>query len=125
VFPLLDTRVYPLMLPGHLLLTAFQSMGLGPIAASFVELFSTRVRYSGATVGYLLGTAVAGGLAPIIATFLLEQTGNAIYIAAYMAAVAVISFITIFVGAETYQRDVEEEARDRPFATEGRDPAMG
>ena len=119
MFPLLDTRNYVLMLLGHLLLTIFQSMGLGPIAAFFVELFSTRVRYSGATVGYQLGTVIAGGVASIIATALLAQTGSALYIAAYMAVVTLISFIAIFAGAETYQSDIQEErTEDRPLASE-------
>ncbi len=123
MFPLLDTRTYVLMLLGHLLLTIFQSMGLGPIAAFFVELFSTRVRYTGATVGYQLGTAVAGGAAPIVATALLAWTGSGLYIAAYMAAVCVLSFIAIFAGAETYQIDIEEETGDRSLVPESGGPA--
>ena len=119
MFPLLDTRTYVLMLLGHLALTVFQSMGLGPIAAFFVELFDTRVRYTGATVGYQLGTAIAGGAAPIVATFILQQTGNAIYIAVYMAAVCVLSFIAIYAGAETYQRDIEEEVGEQSPAPGG------
>lgn len=119
MFPLLDTGNYPLMLLGLLLLTVFQSMNLGPIAAFFVEQFGTRVRYTGATVGYQAGTVLAGGFAPIIATALLAQFGNALYIAAYMAVAAVISSIAIFAGAETYQRDLDEEpAEDGRLAPE-------
>jgi MFS transporter, MHS family, shikimate and dehydroshikimate transport protein len=120
MFPLLDTRNYPLMLLGHLALTVFQSMNLGPIAAFFVEQFPTRVRYTGATMGYQLGTVLAGGLAPIIATAILQQTGSSIFVAAYVAGVAVISFIAIYFGAETYQRDIyaDETAGSRPLAAE-------
>ncbi len=109
MFPLLDTGNYALMLLGHLMLTVFQSMNLGPIATFFVELFSTRLRYTGATMGYQFGTIIAGGSALIIATALLDATGNALYISAYMAGVCVLSFIAIFAGAETYQRDIEED----------------
>ena len=117
MFPLLDTRSYPLMLLGHLLLTLFQSMNLGPIATFFVELFSTRVRYTGATMGYQAGTIVAGGSALIVATALLDYTGSGLSVAAYIAVMCVISFIAIYAGAETYQRDIEEEAG--PLASEG------
>ncbi|HRQ91000.1 MAG TPA: MFS transporter, partial [Bacteroidia bacterium] len=44
----------------------------GPQAAFFSELFGTRVRYSGASIGYQLASPLAGGLAPMVATALLE-----------------------------------------------------
>ena len=113
LFPLLDTRSYPLMLLGHLLVTVFQSMNLGPIATFFVELFDTRVRYTGATMGYQAGTVIAGGSALLIATYLLNLTGSGLSIAVYMAVMCVISFIAIYAGAETYQRDIEEEVGGR------------
>jgi MHS family shikimate/dehydroshikimate transporter-like MFS transporter len=119
MFPLLDTRSYPLMLLGHLLLTIFQSMNLGPIATFFVELFSTRVRYTGATMGYQAGTIIAGGSALIIATYLLEQTGSGLSVAVYIAVMCVLSFVAIYAGAETYQRDIEEDATDPSLASGG------
>ena len=48
-------------------------------------------------------------LAPVGATFILQLTGNAVYI----AAVCVLSFVAIYAGAETYQRDIEEAAGER------------
>ncbi len=117
MFPLLDTGNYVLMLLGHLLLTFFQSMNLGPIATFFVELFSTRVRYTGATMGYQAGTIVAGGSALIIATALLDYTGSGLSIAAYIAVMCVLSFVAIFAGAETYQRNIEEEYGGQAVAT--------
>ncbi|HLM77948.1 MAG TPA: MFS transporter [Rubrobacteraceae bacterium] len=116
MFPLLDTRSYPLMLLGHLLLTVFQSMNLGPIATFFVELFPTRVRYTGATMGYQAGTIVAGGSALIIATALLAYTGTGFSVAAYIAVMCVLSFVAIYAGAETYQRDIEEDVGDPSLA---------
>lgn len=120
MFPLLDTRNYALMLLGHLLVTVFQSMNLGPIATFFVELFETRVRYTGATMGYQAGTIVAGGSALIIATYLLDLTGSGLSIAAYIAVMCVLSFIAIYAGAETYQLDIEEEMGDSQLAPEAR-----
>lgn len=120
MFPLLDTRNYALMLLGHLLVTVFQSMNLGPIATFFVELFETRVRYTGATMGYQAGTIVAGGSALIIATYLLGLTGSGLSIAAYIAVMCVLSFVAIYAGAETYQLDIEEEMGDSQLASEAR-----
>ena len=120
LFPLLDTKNYALMLLGHLLVTVFQSMNLGPIATFFVELFETRVRYTGATMGYQAGTIIAGGSALIIATYLLDLTGSGLSIAAYIAVMCVLSFVAIYAGAETYQLDIEEEMGGSPLTQEAR-----
>ena len=119
LFPLLDTESFPLMLLGHLALMVALTAALGPVAAFFVELFGTRVRYSGATVGYQLGTVFAGGFAPIIATALLARFGNSISISIYMALVAAISFFAVFVAAETHQTDLDAETpEDRRLAAD-------
>ncbi|MDQ3832840.1 MAG: hypothetical protein M3315_04250 [Actinomycetota bacterium] len=52
-------------------------------------------------------------LAPAVATFTLQLTDNAVYIAVYMAAVCVLSFVAIYAGAEAYQRYIEEAAGER------------
>ena len=44
----------------------------GPQAAFFSELFGTKVRYSGVSIGYQLASILAGGLAPLIAVELLK-----------------------------------------------------
>jgi MFS family permease len=56
----------------------------GPQASFFAELFGTRVRYSGASLGYQLASVIAGGLSPLIATGLLRRYGAAWPIALYI-----------------------------------------
>ena len=48
----------------------------GPQAAYFSELFGTRVRYTGASLGYQLASVFAGGFAPLIAAALLAAGGD-------------------------------------------------
>ena len=48
-------------------------------------------------------------LTPLVATFILQLTGNAVYI----TAVCVLSFVAIYARAETYQRDIEVAAGER------------
>ncbi|WFU12874.1 MFS transporter (plasmid) [Rhizobium sp. CB3090] len=60
----------------------------------FPELFPTRVRFSGVSIGKQLGTVLGGGLAPLIATALYAATGTTLSIVCYylvMAAAAVIA----------------------------------
>jgi hypothetical protein len=49
----------------------------GPQAAFIAELFSTELRYSGASMGYQLAGVVGGGIAPIVAIALVDAFGTA------------------------------------------------
>jgi metabolite-proton symporter len=79
-----------------------QDLMYGPQAAYFSELFSTRVRYSGASLIYQLTSVFSGGLAPIIATLLLARYG-AWAIAAYMAASSALSVVATLFAPETHR----------------------
>ncbi|QBD78356.1 MFS transporter [Ktedonosporobacter rubrisoli] len=66
----------------------------GPQAALISEHFTTRLRYSGASIGYQLAAPFAGGLAPLIAAFLLEQyKGDYVPVALYIIILAAFSFV--------------------------------
>ena len=61
------------------------------------EIFSANVRYTGITLGYQLGAALAGGTAPLIATGLLAKyDGDWVPVAWYLAVTVTISLIAIF-----------------------------
>jgi MFS family permease len=78
-------------------------------ASFFSELFGTRVRYSGASLGYQLASVFAGGLSPIIATALLAQTGSFVPVALYLVFMAVVTVISVWMAAETRHYDVDAE----------------
>jgi metabolite-proton symporter len=85
----------------------------GPQGAYFAELFGTRVRYSGASLGYQLASVFAGGFAPLIAAALLKWWGWPA-VAAYMALMAAITVVTTLLTPETYKRDIEaDDQRER------------
>jgi MHS family shikimate/dehydroshikimate transporter-like MFS transporter len=92
----------------------------GPMGAFFSEMFDTRVRYSGASLGYQLTSVLAGGLAPFIATALLARFGY-VAVALYMVAMALITIVSVYLATETYQRDLDaEQIRGGQAATAGR-----
>src|SRR5215207_2267643 len=85
----------------------------GPQAAYFSELFGTRVRYTGASVGYQLASVFAGGFAPLIAVALLAAGGDEpTLVALYMAAMALITVIATYYARETYLQDLGESRRE-------------
>jgi metabolite-proton symporter len=81
----------------------------GPQAALIAENFGTRLRYSGASIGYQLAAPFAGGLAPIIAEALLNGYKSFVPISIYIVILAVISFASVFGMRELSQADISGE----------------
>jgi metabolite-proton symporter len=82
----------------------------GPQAAFISEMFDTRVRYSGASMGSQLASIVAGALAPIIAVELLKDFGSSVPLSVYLCAAALVTTVTVAVIRETRGRDLTRDA---------------
>jgi MHS family shikimate/dehydroshikimate transporter-like MFS transporter len=103
LFILVDTGSVPLVWLALVIALVFGHAPMyGPQAAFFSELFGTRVRYSGASLGSQLSSVLAGGLSPFIATALLPYGRGAL--AAYIVAMAIVTIVAVAMAAET--RDV-------------------
>ena len=107
--------IFPLMASGSFLYAVvaitigltFLGMMYGPQAAFFAELFSTEVRYSGASLGYQLGAIVGGSFAPIIAT-LLWKNYDIFWVSVYIAFASILSLISVYMLTETFQKDLND-----------------
>jgi MHS family shikimate/dehydroshikimate transporter-like MFS transporter len=93
----------------------------GPQAAYYSELFGTRVRYSGASLGYQLASVLSGGFAPLIAAALLAANGGSpTLVAGYMVVMGVITVVATAVAPETYRSEIREaRPEERRFFREG------
>jgi MHS family shikimate/dehydroshikimate transporter-like MFS transporter len=76
----------------------------GPQSAFMSELFGTRVRYTGMSLGSQLSSVLSGGLSPFIATTLLPYGRGAL--ASYTVVMAVITIATVLLAPETRQRSL-------------------
>jgi MFS family permease len=83
----------------------------GGSAALFAEIFDTRVRYSGASIGYQLGSVLGGAFAPLIAVRLLEIYKSVIPVAIYVAFAATLTIIGVLMAPETRERNLEKVDR--------------
>ncbi len=92
-FALLGTGSTVLIVVAIVLSLVPHGMMYGPEAAFIAESFTGRLRYSGASLGYQLASVIAGGPAPLIATWLYGRTRSAYSIAAYIALCAVCSLV--------------------------------
>ncbi|OLT45025.1 MFS transporter [Serinicoccus sp. CNJ-927] len=92
---LLDTASLPLFTLAILVLTVGLGPSYGPQSALYAEMFPARVRYSGVSIGYALGSIVGGAFAPLIAELLLQRTGQSWTIGVYIAVLGLISFVAV------------------------------
>ena len=110
LFPLVSTGSFWLSVLGISAGLCFVGMMYGPQAAFFTELFSTEVRYSGASLGYQLGAIVGGAFAPVIATFLWAEY-SVFWVAAYMAFASILTIISVAFLSETYKTSLTDESQ--------------
>jgi len=94
-FALLNTKVGGLVLLAIVLSLIFHDMQYGPQAALIAETFGTNVRYSGAGLGYQLASVIAGGPAPLLAAWILNQTGSSTGISWYIVGCSVVSLAAL------------------------------
>jgi MFS family permease len=78
-----------------------------PQPAIMAEMFPTRMRYSGVSLGYQVTSIVAGSLAPAIATWLLDRFGTWVPIAVYLAGAAAITLVAAWFTRETNGIDLK------------------
>ncbi|PCJ26372.1 MAG: MFS transporter [SAR86 cluster bacterium] len=107
LFPLIDTGSFWMIVLGISGGLIFLGMMYGPQAAFFTELFSTEVRYSGASLGYQIGAIIGGAFAPAIATILWVEY-DIIWVSVYIAFASVLSLISVSMLTETFKTNLHD-----------------
>jgi len=88
-------------------ITFGQMVGFGIGAPWYSELFSARLRYSGASLGFQIGAAISGGLTPFAAASFMAWSGGATWpISLYLIALATLTFIATLLAPETAGKDM-------------------
>ena len=110
-FGLLDAASFGLAVVAITVGLFFHGAMYGPQAAFFSELFGTKARYTGVSVGAQLASLVAGAPAPLIALALLGSftEPNPMAVTLYVVGCAVITLIAVWSYGETAKRDLGED----------------
>src|SRR3712207_4145051 len=119
---MMDTANYLLIMSAVIIGLVIHAVMYAGQPAIMAELFPTRMRYSGVSLGYQVTSIVAGSLAPIIATALLSQFDSYIPVAIYIVAACVITLIAVLVLKETKGislHDVDDRDRERLLSEKG------
>ena len=111
-FGLLDTRSFPLIVLAAVIALFLHAAMYGTQAAFIAEMFPTRVRYSGASMGYQLAGIVGGALAPIISVALLGRYGTSLAVSIYVLAMLVITMMCVVAAPETSRIELRDDVRE-------------
>lgn len=128
-FALLDTESFPVIALAVTVGLLFHGAMYGPQAAFISEMFDTKVRYSGASMGSQLASIIGGALAPLIAVELLKDYDSSVPVSIYLSAAALVTVLTVWVAKETRGRDLTKDGLvgsvPPPAANSGTEPAEG
>jgi metabolite-proton symporter len=112
-FAMLNTGSQPIIFLAVIFSLVPHDMMYGPQAALIAESFTGRLRYSGASLGYQLASIIAGGPAPLIATWLFGTYHSSYAIAIYIAICAVITLVATALMTDYTGRDISGEYQSR------------
>jgi len=118
-FPLLSTRSPVVIVLATVVALVTHAAMYGPQAAFIAEMFSTELRYSGASMGYQIAGVLGGGIAPLVSIALAGATGTAFAVSFYVLAMVALTLVALWAAPETAWEDLHDHAPDRAHARRG------
>jgi len=118
-FPLLSTRSPVVIVLATVVALITHAAMYRPQAAFIAELFSTELRYSGASMGYQIAGVLGGGIAPLVSIALAGATGTAFAVSFYVLAMVVLTLIALWAAPETAWEDLHDHTPDRAHGRRG------
>ena len=107
-FPMFDTLNPVVIVVAIAIGLTFHAFMYAGQPAIMSEMFPTRMRYSGVSLGYQVTSILAGSLAPIIATALLQQYNSWVPVALYIVVACAITAVTVITLVETKGSSLRE-----------------
>jgi len=122
-FPLLSTRSPVVIVLATVVALITHAAMYGPQAAFIAELFSTELRYSGASMGYQIAGVLGGGIAPLVSIALAGATGTAFAVSFYVLGMVVLTLVALWAAPETAWEDCTIR-RGTEHTDDGDDPLL-
>ena len=108
-FALLNTGQFVLIMIAAVVALILHAAMYGPQAAFITEMFPTKVRYTGASMGYQLAGILGGALAPIISVALLDRFDTSIAVSIYAVAMLLVTITCVWIAPETSRIDLHDD----------------
>jgi metabolite-proton symporter len=112
-FALLDTGNFWLIVLATVVALILHAAMYGPQASFISEMFPTKVRYTGASMGYQLAGIIGGALAPIISVALLSRFDTSIAVSVYAVVMLLVTIVCVLLAPETSKIDLHAESVTR------------
>lgn len=109
VFLALESMNYGITLLSLVIFAGAVAFYLGPIPTTLVEIFPTKVRFTGVALSYNLSAAMFGGSAPMIAIMLTKNLENKYAFSFYLIFLGLLSFISLLNYKETYKKNLSTD----------------
>lgn len=106
VFMALHSMNFTYAVISQVLFAAIIGFYMGPIPTIFVELFPTRVRFTGVAISYNISVAIFGGTTPMVGAALYKITGMQISFAYYFMTLVAFCLLTLYFYKETYKNNL-------------------
>ncbi|NLU73405.1 MHS family MFS transporter [Streptomyces sp. HNM0575] len=106
MFELVNTRDTTLLFVGFGLFSLAHGVAYAPLAAWLGELFSTRTRYTGSSLGYQLAGTIGGGLTPLIVSSLLLASGgppHTLGVSLYLVGLYALTAVAAYIAKDTHR----------------------
>jgi MFS family permease len=100
-FPMMDTANDVIIIIAIMMGLLFHALMYAGQPAIMAEMFPTRMRYSGVSLGYQVTSVIAGSIAPIIAVSLLSTFESSVPVAIYLAAACLVTALVVLTLKET------------------------
>jgi MHS family proline/betaine transporter-like MFS transporter len=111
IFLTLQSMNFVLAILSQIVFSAIIGIYMGPIPTLLVELFPTRVRFTGVALSYNLSAAIFGGTAPVVGAALYQFTGDELALSYYLTALAIVGLIVISFYKETYKNNLSADIK--------------
>jgi metabolite-proton symporter len=119
LFWLVDTGSIALVVLSLVVITAANSIMAGPQPVLITEMFPIRLRYSGASISYMIGSVIGGGIAPLLATALFAEFRTSAAVSTLMVVISLISLLAILpAGRRVLQAGEEADQATAPVRSE-------
>ncbi|WP_406690012.1 MFS transporter [Saccharopolyspora sp. ID03-671] len=109
MYALLGMRTVPAMIAALVIAQVFQNLMYAPLAPMLSEMFGTRVRYTGVSLGYQMASLLGAGFTPMIAAAMVAGSGgSSLPLSCIIVAAVGISIVSVLLISETRGRDLGE-----------------
>ena len=110
IFLALHSMNYSIAILSQIIFSAIVGAYMGPVPTLLVELFPTKVRFTGVALSYNLSAAIFGGTAPMVGALLHKITGEQISLAYYLTTLALFTLSCLYFCKETYKNNLSDDS---------------